>query len=107
MQRSERWHIPLPMPYVRLQRRVGQRQSRDTTRGTDFFWLYENGKRVALRLISGNLMHHRRTSGSFPSERNHRTVAKPCAEYVLAFLVLAICRVCVCSEAVITRSITR
>jgi len=27
------------------------------TRGTDFFWFYENGKRLPLRLIAGNLVH--------------------------------------------------
>ncbi|SDN96128.1 hypothetical protein [Ensifer sp. YR511] len=27
------------------------------TRGTDFFWLYENGKRVPLRLVAGDLVH--------------------------------------------------
>lgn len=27
------------------------------TRGTDFFWFYENGKRLPLRLIAGDLVH--------------------------------------------------
>ena len=27
------------------------------TRGTDFFWFYENGKRLPLRLIDGDLVH--------------------------------------------------
>ncbi|WP_214476775.1 hypothetical protein [Mesorhizobium sp. dw_380] len=27
------------------------------TRGTDFFWFYENGKRLPLRLIAGELVH--------------------------------------------------